>query len=87
MKDSLADFCYWVHQRLVGLDKDRLDEFFWLRYRVLAEKFPHKSFSVEQAEPDYFEKTLMYLTEELDVDTITKSDYNLNYIQWVKKNR
>jgi hypothetical protein len=86
---SLSVFCKSAIAAIAATKPEqRLDVFFILRYRVLAHEFPHASFSVEQAESDFFSTTLSYLSGERDIDKeIKKSDYNLNYIRWVKEHQ
>ena len=85
MKKSLAEFCLEAHKTISSLrGRSKLKVFLKYRYRLLRKDYPHEPFSVEQAEYSFFEDTYKYLTGELDIDKITKSDYNNNYIKWIK---
>ncbi len=61
------------------------------RYRKLALAFPHETFSVSQSSLDFFAQTLLYLESKLpskyDEKNNKKSIYELNYIEWMEKNK
>jgi len=85
MNCHLSIFCLKVHETLSNLrGEEKLKAFLKYRYRILLDEYPHEPFSVEQGDYDFFEVTAKYLSGELDVDKIVKSDYNNNYIGWIK---
>lgn len=85
---DLLNFCEQANVIISQLKgKEKLRTFINYRYRILLKKFPHEPFSVEQGDYDFFEVTQKYLSGELDISSITKSDYNNNYINWVKAHK
>ena len=88
MNMSLISFCLSANQTIYALAGDkRLNAFFDYRYRFLADKFPHEPFSVGQSDLDFFMVTYQYLIGERDTNEIPKSQYNNNYINWIKANK
>ena len=83
---NLAQYCKEISTILNDPRKsmEKSDIFMHYRYRQLRKLFPHDTFSVEQGEYNFFETTYNYLMGNEDIDEIAKSDYNNNYIDWVK---
>jgi hypothetical protein len=56
---------------------------------LLAKRFPHDTFSVEQCSFDFFIETALYLTgdKKIDQKERNKSEYSRNYFDWIDKNK
>lgn len=69
-------------------EKPSLDRFIDLRYSTLARQFPHDTFSVAQATPDFFEVALKHLRGgSFAGDDKDQSVYEMNYRRWIRKHR
>lgn len=65
-----------------------LDLFLDLRYRALGEAFPHDTFSVAQATPDFFDVAISHLGGQPFAKTDGKpSAYEANYRRWIELHR
>lgn len=90
---SLAPF---LHTAILSIHDagDRISRFIELRYHALATAFPHGTFSVAQASPDFFEVALVHLEGAPFVDAKgepapdrDQSEYELNYRRWIRQHR
>lgn len=64
-----------------------IDRFIDLRYKVLADQFPHGIFSVGQASLDFFEKALGHLDGQPFDKIDEPSSYEMNYRRWIGSHR
>ncbi len=86
--NTLLQFCEESHRELQGLTGHNLFErFYKLRYWELADKFPHKVFTVGEATLDFFIVTANYLQGAKLPKNEDKSEYLENYLNWVKQHR
>ncbi len=59
-----------------------IKRFLYLRYDAFNILFPHKTFSVNQATPDFFTLTLEYARQQKEFIK-PKSEYEKNYLDWM----
>jgi len=82
---TLLQFCEESHRELQGLTGPALFErFYKLRYWELADRFPHKVFTVGEATLDFFSITMGYLQGAKLPKNEDKSE---NYLNWIKSHR
>jgi hypothetical protein len=69
--------------------EEKIQAFTDLRYHKLSEKFPHKPFSTEQGQLDFFQTTLDYLNDSASVNEALRDknilEYGRNYLEWIKR--
>jgi hypothetical protein len=69
--------------------KNLIDTFMKLRYHVMSELCPHDTSSVEQANLDFFEKAYEHILGTVPLQKSEPgrplSDYDKNYIRWIKQ--
>lgn len=73
-----------------------IPRFMHLRYEVLADNWPHATFSVNEATPGFFARALHHLTcdkatlaEEFAVkrENLPEAPYMLAYKAWIRQHR
>lgn len=88
MNAELKQFCEEAINLLTSAPRDeQVALFIKLKYDIFPRKFPHPIFSTQEAEMDFFKKTLDYLnhpeTIKIDKDTL---EFSKNYKEWLRKN-
>lgn len=86
--NTLLDFCEVADIRLKMLSGEaRIDYFFKLRYHDMSRFFPHRAFSVEFAEFDFFRRTADILSGKESMPELRQSEYYDNWVNWLKLNQ
>jgi hypothetical protein len=90
---DLKKFCLVTSFNIKNVKGGKFTYFIYSRYELLSKYFPHKTFSVGQATLDFFHETFLILDgqipmpSEYDEKGNKKSEYELNYINWLKQHK